>query len=98
MEGIAVFECWAFINKRGDDYENIIFDASKFKKRKKRWITITDDGLIYSKTAKRSDMKYVQLEYMTAMKTFNESNLEVHTIESISIYLIYKSINIIIHS
>mmetsp|Transcript_20244 Transcript_20244/g.34135 ORF Transcript_20244/g.34135 Transcript_20244/m.34135 type:complete len:1344 (-) Transcript_20244:174-4205(-) len=69
-------ECWAWISKRGDDSDSLTFETSKFKKRKKRWITVTDNTLIYSKTAKRSDMKYVQLEHMTAIKTFNESNLE----------------------
>ena len=85
MDDIAEFECWAWIRKRGDDYESIVFDtsnASKFKKRKKRWITITDTALIYSKTAKRSDMKYVHLEHMTAIKTFNDSNLEVKTMHT----------------
>lgn len=77
MGDVVEFECWAWICKREEDCENIIFDASKFKKRKKRWITVTECKLIYSKTAKKSDMKYIQLEHMTAIKTYNESNLEV---------------------
>lgn len=82
MNGTAVCDCWAWISKRNDDYESIVFDASKFKKRKKRWITITDDTLIYSKTVKMNDMKYVQLEHMTAIKTFNESNLMVIPVQN----------------
>jgi hypothetical protein len=83
MDDIAKFECWAWISKRNDDYESIIFDATKFKKRKKRWITVYDNSLIYSKTTKKNDMKHVQLEHMTAIKTFNESNLEVSPVITI---------------
>ena len=79
MDDTTACECWAWISKRGDDYESITFNSSKFKKRKKRWITVTGNALIYTKTAKMNDMKYIQLEHMTAIKTYNESNLEVWT-------------------
>lgn len=32
------FECWAWLSKRDDNHENVLFDASKFKKRKKRCV------------------------------------------------------------
>ena len=71
------FECWAYISKRGDSFQGRLYDKNQFKKRKKRWITITDDVLIYSKSEKRTDMKYVRLEHVTAIKSYNDSNLEV---------------------
>jgi hypothetical protein len=79
MSTTVEFECWAWISKRGDDCDSVTFEANKFKKRKKRWISVTENRLVYSKTAKKSDMKYIPLEHSTAIKTFNESNLEVRS-------------------
>jgi hypothetical protein len=80
------FEGYVWIKKRKDDGDHSpVYDEANFKKKKKRWVIVTDSELIYKHTPTSSESKSLDLLNLVPLVGLNalDSPCVVYLIDSL---------------